>query len=68
MTEQRWEGFEPVGEWSATVTLFKDGLPMGQFDLLRVEVVESASGDLNPEDGLPVEQPHTLALKGVIKE
>lgn len=65
---QDWNEFQPVGKWTASVTLYKDGNIMAVMDLDQVDVVETGPGDLDPETGLPVGIEHRLALSGVIRE
>lgn len=65
---QDWNEFQPVGKWTASVTLYKDGQIMAVMDLDQVDVVETGPGDLDPETGLPVAAAHRLALSGVIRE
>ena len=63
---QEWNDFQPVGKWTATVTLVKDGHIVSQLDLADVEVLETGLGDLDPETGLPVETPLRLLVSGIV--
>jgi len=65
--QQEWSSFQPIGKWTATVTLVKDGVIVSHIDLDEVEVLETGAGDLDPESGLPVETPLRLSVSGVVK-
>jgi len=65
---QNWSDFQPMNNWTATVTLYKDGERVTILDLTSVTVIESGSGDLDPETGLPVEADPRLCVEGVIVE
>lgn len=64
----KWSDFQPVEKWTATVTLYKDGERVTVLDLKQVEVIETGTGDLDPETGLPIESDHRLCVAGVIDE
>ena len=63
---QNWNNFQPVSNWTATVTLYKDGERVTVLDLKSVTVIESGSGDLDPETGLPLEVDPRLCVEGII--
>jgi len=65
---QEWSNFAPVGNWTASVTLYKDGERVTVFNLASVEVLETGTGDLDPETGMPVEADHRLSIAGVIED
>lgn len=65
---QEWDNFAPTGEWTATVTLYKNGERVTVMDLTSVEVVETGTGDLDPETGMPIEADPRLFVSGIIKD
>jgi hypothetical protein len=67
---QEWIDGAPVGKWTATVTLVKDGVAVAQFDLTDVSVLESGAGDLDPETGLPLPatEPLRLSISGEVAD
>lgn len=64
---QDWNDFRPVGKWTATVTLNKDGVKVALLDLDDVEVLEAGAGDLEPGTGLPDQSPLRIYVSGIVQ-